>query len=150
MGYSATSTFIICVIMSVVNQIGCLFSANHIFPFGIFNYLYKVVFPLLIFTLLLPLNPWIITNILSPSVFRLFMVLIIDALIAILLAFYCVLDNREKEILTYRYGLNNIQELTQKEIAKKLHISRSYVSRIEKRALIKMLREFIKNKNITE
>lgn len=57
-----------------------------------------------------------------------------------------VLNKREKEIITYRYGLNNNDELTQKEIAKKLHISRSYVSRIEKRALTKMLREFIKNK----
>ncbi len=57
-----------------------------------------------------------------------------------------VLNKREKEIITYRYGLNNNDELTQKEIAKKLHISRSYVSRIEKRALTKMLREFIRNK----
>lgn len=56
-----------------------------------------------------------------------------------------VLNKREKEIITYRYGLNNNDELTQKEIAKKLHISRSYVSRIEKRALTKMLREFIRN-----
>ncbi len=57
-----------------------------------------------------------------------------------------VLTKREKEIIAYRYGLNNQDELTQKEIAKKLHISRSYVSRIEKRALTKMLREFIINK----
>lgn len=58
------------------------------------------------------------------------------------------LTNREYEIIVARYGLFNTKELTQKEIAKKLHISRSYVSRIEKRALIKMLREFIKNNNI--
>ena len=57
-----------------------------------------------------------------------------------------ILTKREKEIITYRYGLGGIDELTQKEIAKKIHISRSYVSRIEKRALTKMLREFIKNK----
>ena len=61
--------------------------------------------------------------------------------------YFKVLKNQEKEILTYRYGLNNQDELTQKEIAKKLNISRSYVSRIEKRALTKLLREFIKNKN---
>jgi len=56
-----------------------------------------------------------------------------------------VLTNREKVILTKRYGLNNTDEMTQKEIAKELKISRSYVSRIEKRALMKILREFIKN-----
>ena len=60
-----------------------------------------------------------------------------------------VLNEREKEIITKRYGLNNTNEVTQKEIAKELGISRSYVSRIEKRALTKMLREFIKNKNHT-
>ena len=60
-----------------------------------------------------------------------------------------VLNEREKDIITRRYGLGNTKEQTQKSIAKNLNISRSYVSRIEKRALIKMLREFIKNKNIT-
>ena len=56
-----------------------------------------------------------------------------------------VLSPREKEVLVNRYGLYNTREFTQKEIAKKLHISRSYVSRIEKRALTKILRQFIKN-----
>ena len=60
-----------------------------------------------------------------------------------------VLNKREKDIITRRYGLGNVKEQTQKSIAKTLNISRSYVSRIEKRALIKMLKEFIKNKNIT-
>lgn len=59
-----------------------------------------------------------------------------------------ILTPREKQIINMRYGLNNIEERTQKEIAKEMNISRSYVSRIEKRALIKMLREFIRNNNI--
>lgn len=57
-----------------------------------------------------------------------------------------LLNEREKEIIVKRYGLLNQKEKTQKEIAKELNISRSYVSRIEKRALTKMLKEFIKNK----
>ncbi len=57
--------------------------------------------------------------------------------------YFYTLDEREKEILIYRYGLNNSKEYTQKEIAKKLKISRSYVSRIEKRALIKLLKLFM-------
>lgn len=56
-----------------------------------------------------------------------------------------ILTKREKEIIESRYGLNGKDEVTQKEIAKKLGISRSYVSRIEKRATTKILREFIKN-----
>ena len=58
------------------------------------------------------------------------------------------LNNREKEIIIKRYGLNNKKAMTQKEIAKSMHISRSYVSRIEKRAISKILKEFIKNKKI--
>ena len=56
-----------------------------------------------------------------------------------------ILTKREKEIIIARYGLEDSDEITQKEIAKKLGISRSYVSRIEKRALTKILREFLKN-----
>ena len=56
-----------------------------------------------------------------------------------------MLNKREKELIIKRYGLMLHKEMTQKEIAKELGISRSYVSRIEKRALTKILKEFIKN-----
>ncbi len=59
-----------------------------------------------------------------------------------------VLNDRELKIIKLRYGLYGEKERTQKEIAKSMKISRSYVSRIEKRALIKILREFIKNNNV--
>ena len=58
-----------------------------------------------------------------------------------------LLSPREKDIIIKRYGLCKSDEYTQKEIAKQLKISRSYVSRIEKRALTKILREFIKSNN---
>ena len=62
--------------------------------------------------------------------------------------YFNVLNEREKEIIIKRYGLNNEREVTQKEIAKQLGISRSYVSRIEKRALTKIFKEFkMQNKN---
>ena len=49
-----------------------------------------------------------------------------------------VLDEREREIIVLRYGLFGYHPLTQREVARHLGISRSYVSRIEKRALIKL------------
>ncbi|MBQ2286122.1 MAG: RNA polymerase sporulation sigma factor SigK [Acutalibacteraceae bacterium] len=52
------------------------------------------------------------------------------------------LDEREKKIIEMRYGIGGREELTQREIAKKLNISRSYVSRIEKSALEKLRRQF--------
>ncbi|MDR4936199.1 RNA polymerase sporulation sigma factor SigK [Rossellomorea marisflavi] len=56
--------------------------------------------------------------------------------------YICVLDDREKEVIVGRFGLDLKEEKTQREIAKELNISRSYVSRIEKRALMKMFHEF--------
>ena len=52
------------------------------------------------------------------------------------------LNSREKYIIFNRYGLAGKNELTQREIAKKLGISRSYVSRIEKKALLKLKKKF--------
>ncbi len=51
------------------------------------------------------------------------------------------LTDREKEIIDWRYGLTR-QPMTQREVARKLNISRSYVSRIEKKALEKMRKRF--------
>ena len=49
-----------------------------------------------------------------------------------------ILDEREKEIMTLRYGLNNTLEYTQKEVAELLGISQSYISRIEKKVVKKL------------
>lgn len=54
------------------------------------------------------------------------------------------LDDREREIILYRYGLYGKKPLTQREVAEKLDISRSYVSRIEKKALEKLKNEYEK------
>lgn len=54
------------------------------------------------------------------------------------------LDDRDKEIMRLRYGLDGCDELTQKQVAKKLNISQSYISRIEKK-VIKKLKNIIKS-----
>lgn len=56
-----------------------------------------------------------------------------------------VLTEREREIIFLRYGLATGKEVTQREIGEKLHISRSYVSRIEKKALSKLREKFEQN-----
>ena len=55
-----------------------------------------------------------------------------------------ILSLREKNVLIYRYGLYKKTPLTQQQTAKKLNISRSYVSRIEKKAIEKLVLEFKK------
>ncbi|NBI29528.1 MULTISPECIES: RNA polymerase sporulation sigma factor SigK [Chengkuizengella] len=60
-----------------------------------------------------------------------------------------ILDDREREVIKGRFGLiQGGEELTQREIAKDLGISRSYVSRIEKRALMKLFHEFYRVKKL--
>ena len=53
-----------------------------------------------------------------------------------------VLTKRERDIIFLRYGLMTGKEVTQREIGEALNISRSYVSRIEKRALLKLREGF--------
>lgn len=53
-----------------------------------------------------------------------------------------ILNEREKEIISMRYGLKNGKEMPQREVAKKLGISRSYVSRLEKKILEKLRRAY--------
>lgn len=68
--------------------------------------------------------------------------------ISLIMKYLDVLSEREKEIIIRRYGLFNRDSETQKEIAKKMKISRSYVSRIEKKALEKIMEEFIRNNKV--
>ena len=63
-----------------------------------------------------------------------------------LIKYLDVLKKQEREIIIKRYGLFNSKEYTLNEIALEMGISRSYVSRIEKKALYKLLREFNKTK----
>ena len=54
------------------------------------------------------------------------------------------LPNREREIVLMRYGLEGRKELTQKEVAQKLGISQSYISRLEKRIMAKLRKEMLR------
>lgn len=60
-----------------------------------------------------------------------------------LMHYFEILSSKEQDILIKRYGLYDSQKYTQNEIAKEYHISRSYVSRIEKRALVKLLKKYL-------
>lgn len=54
------------------------------------------------------------------------------------------LPQRERELINMRYGLEGKQELTQKEAARKMGISQSYISRLEKRILLRLRKDFIR------
>lgn len=54
------------------------------------------------------------------------------------------LPDREREIVLMRYGLEGRKELTQKEVAQKMGISQSYISRLEKRIMIRLRKEILR------
>ena len=54
------------------------------------------------------------------------------------------LPRREQEIITLRYGLAGKQELTQKEVAARMGISQSYISRLEKRIMLRLRKELLR------
>jgi RNA polymerase sporulation-specific sigma factor len=54
------------------------------------------------------------------------------------------LPDREREIVQMRYGLGGRKELTQKEVAQKMGISQSYISRLEKRIMLRLRKELIR------
>ena len=52
-----------------------------------------------------------------------------------------------RQIISMRFGLGGMQELTQKEVAQKLGISQSYISRLEKRTMLKLKKEMLRQTN---
>ena len=55
-----------------------------------------------------------------------------------------ILNDRERELVQMRFGLNGRKELTQKEVAQKMGISQSYISRLEKKIMLRLKKEFIR------
>ena len=55
-----------------------------------------------------------------------------------------ILTPREKEIITLRFGLGGREEKTQKEVADRMGISQSYISRLEKRIIARLKKEILK------
>ena len=54
------------------------------------------------------------------------------------------LSPRERDIITLRFGLGGKKEMTQKEVADRMGISQSYISRLEKRIILRLRREILK------
>ena len=67
-----------------------------------------------------------------------------DADLRVLRGAVAQLPQREQELLQMRFGLGGCQELTQKEVARKMGISQSYISRLEKRIMQRLKKEFIR------
>lgn len=95
-GFDATSVFVITIIFSIVNQIGCLICMKKVFAYSMHSYLKSVVIPLAVITILLPIVPYLISIYMATSFLRLFLICILDVILAFCLIWGFVLNDKEK------------------------------------------------------
>lgn len=96
LGMSPISTFVVSIVVSIVNQVVCLYLLRRIFPFSIKAYTMKIVLPCLLLLILSLITPISIRRLLQEGLVRLFINTLFTILITILLAYFVVLTKEEK------------------------------------------------------
>lgn len=99
LGYSPVSTFIVSIIISIINQLVCLLLLKRIFPYSIKSYIKDVIVPCLSLAVLTPVVPIIIHYSLTEGLVRLLIILTTSMLTTSLFSYYLVLTNNEKGML---------------------------------------------------
>lgn len=98
-GYSPVSTFIVSIVLTIINQGVCLFLLKKIFPYSIRTYIKQVVMPCLILVVLSPILPFLIHQELADGFLRLCLVVIISIITTAILAYFLVLTRGEKDMV---------------------------------------------------
>lgn len=100
MGYSPISTFVISIIITVVNQIVCLFLLRNIFPYSICLYFTKVVLPCVLLSIVTPILPFFLHCNMNEGFIRLLSVAGISMITTAILAYWLVLTKDEKKLIS--------------------------------------------------
>lgn len=98
-GYSPVSTFIVSIVISIINQFVCLFLLRSIFPYSIRLYCRNVIVPCLLLIIITPILPYLIHCFLPEGLLRLLCVIFISVVLTSILAYFVVLNQDEKMIL---------------------------------------------------
>lgn len=98
-GYDATSVFVITIVFSLINQVGCLICMKKVFPYSLRAYIKSVIIPLAIVSILLPVIPLILKTYLTSSFIRLVLICVSDLTLAICLIYFLVLNKSEKSFV---------------------------------------------------
>ena len=107
-GYSPVSSFLVSIVISIINQIICLFLLRRIFPFSIKLYLKDVVSPCLLMAIIAPILPIILHLFMDEGFVRLVIVVLMSIMTTALLAYSMVLTRSEKDlVLSYIARLKN-------------------------------------------
>lgn len=107
-GYSATSSFIITVIFSIINQIVCLFFTSKAFYIDFSKYTFNVILPCLTVACIIPVSSICVEQYMTPSIGRLLLICIVNLVVAIPVCYYLMLKKAERMIIA-QYAREKIQ-----------------------------------------
>lgn len=99
LGFNPVSVYWVSFIVTLFNQIACVILLKQVYCYSIKEYLRRVIVPCLLFLLIVPVVPYIITSILPSSFIRLLIVGVLSILLSILAAYFFVLDDTERHLL---------------------------------------------------
>ena len=97
MGFSATSSFVITIVFSIILQSACLLLTHRLFPFNIRVYMSDVLLPCLIMAVILPILPTAMKTLIPQSFVRLLFLCVIDLALAIPLCYFVLLKGDERQ-----------------------------------------------------
>ena len=101
LGFNSYIVFILTIAISIINQIVCLIEVKKVYPITMRDYIKNVIMSCIIFVIVVPICPYLITKIMNTSFLRLLLVIVSSVLVAI--------------PLTYKFGLDHNQRETVKE-----------------------------------
>ena len=99
LGFDATYVYWVSLFMTIINQVVCVYLLKRIFDYSIREYIKKVVKPCLLFSIIAPILPYIITIIESASFIRLILTTIVSFVSSGYAAYYLVLNNKERQLI---------------------------------------------------
>ena len=99
MGYSPVSTFIVSIVVTIINQGVCLILLKKIFPYSIRTYIKQVVLPCFFLVVISPILPYITHHVLEESFLRLCLVVFVSIVTTALFSYYLVLSRGEKDMI---------------------------------------------------
>lgn len=98
LGFDAWVVFLITIVFSVICQIVCLIIMHGVFKYSYLDYLKRIILPCIIMTLLVPLLPILLVNIMDDSLLRLLLISVASFVITICLLYFMFLSSAEKEL----------------------------------------------------
>lgn len=98
-GYNPNSVYIVSLAMTILNQIVCNIFLKKVFPYSFTEYISSVIFPCVIFTVIVPIIPIVLQSVIEQSFIRLIVVGMVSVIISLIVAYLAMLNKHEKKLV---------------------------------------------------